>query len=165
MKIKLPTFKDLNLNLKEILWKNNFKTFEAFKNAYISRFCARLREFLKENDILTPENFKTCYTIIFYYGYVNYQKEKNLKEFLEQRGFKIQVTTLKYDAIYGIDLIATKNENINLIQVKSKLHNADTKKLKSLYKDNPNINRYIAAKIKNVWNFLNVETLELTTNI
>ena len=46
---KLPTWKDLGINVKEILWKNDFKTFEEFKNAYSDAFCAKLGHYLSKN--------------------------------------------------------------------------------------------------------------------
>ncbi|MBZ4204453.1 hypothetical protein LAD68_02615 [Mycoplasma sp. 229/8] len=129
--LKLPTFKDLKMNIKALLWKYKPDTFKDFQNKYQRQFCKSLGAYLIRNKLHTSDNFNEIYQIIFYYGFINYKREQELYDFLTSKGFTVKVSNIKNDAIHGIDLIAVKNDIKMYIQVKP---NNDLKESKNIIK-------------------------------
>ncbi len=120
MKIQLPTFKELHINLKKLLWEHKPKTFEEWKNLASSLFCAKLGAYLKNNSANTKDNFHKIYQIMFYYGFINFRRELELRDLLLKNDYSVEVANMYQDAILGIDLFAYKNNNLFLLQVKAK---------------------------------------------
>ncbi|ADN69405.1 hypothetical protein [Mycoplasmopsis fermentans] len=80
--LKVPTYKDLNINIKKILWTKNYKSFTEFQKAYSGVFCAKLGHYLSKHKANTKTNFLNMYQIIFYQGFINYNREKELLDLL-----------------------------------------------------------------------------------
>ncbi|MDD1378808.1 hypothetical protein PT306_00785 [Metamycoplasma hyosynoviae] len=151
--MKLPTYKDLGINIKKILWTNNFNSFEEFKNAYKDLFCIKLGHYLTLNHKHTKENFLAAYNVIFYYGYINYKRENNLLFFLEEKGFTVKPTYLVLDAVIGVDLIATKNNVNYAIQVKPNNKFSNLKQIVK-YAKSRGFKVILAYKIASKWVFI-----------
>lgn len=155
---KLPTWKDLGINIKEILWKNDFNTFEEFKNAYSNAFCAKLGHYLSKNNKHTKYNFSLAYNVIFYYGYINQRREQELLTLLTKNEYKVNSTFMIIDAVIGVDLIATKFNKTYVIQVKSNNNFSNLKHIKA-FANSRNYEIILAYKKQNQWIFMN-ENLE-----
>ncbi|MDC8919271.1 hypothetical protein PT306_02660 [Metamycoplasma hyosynoviae] len=159
--LKLPTYKDLGINIKEILWKNDFETFQDFKNAYSAPFCAILGHYLHKNNKHTAENFSLAYNVIFYYGYINQKREKELLNILSEKGFAVKPSFLMLDAIIGIDLIASFNDKTYVIQVKPNNKFNNLKHIKT-YATKRNYYVIFAYKKQNKWFFYDKNMKEIT---
>ncbi|QKX37559.1 hypothetical protein HU155_00340 [Metamycoplasma hominis] len=153
MKIKLPNWKDLGLNIKQILWDHNYKTFEEFKNAHSARFCALLGNYLNKKGIHTKENFLFAYNVIFYYGYINQKREQDLLNILVNNNYLVSPTYMILDAVVGIDLIAVSDKGSYVIQVKPN-NNFVNKKHIETYANNHGYIVVFAYKKGSKWNFL-----------
>lgn len=151
-KMKLPNYKELGINIKQILWNNDFKTYEEFKNAYSSMFSSHLGHYLHKNNKHTKENFSCAYNVIFYYGYINQKREKELLNILTINGFSVKPSYLILDAIIGIDLIASKNSKTYVIQVKPNNNFSNIKHIKT-YAAKRNYEIIFAYKQQNNWIF------------
>ena len=151
---KLPTWKDLGMNIKEILWKNDFKTFEEFKNAYSNDFCAKLGHYLSQHNKHSKDNFSLAYNVIFYYGYINQKREQELLTLLTKNEYKVNSTFMIMDAVIGVDLIAKKDNKTYVIQVKSNNNFSNLKHIKTF----ANSRKYeivLAYKQQKQWIFMN----------
>lgn len=155
---KLPTWKDLGINIKEILWNNDFKTFEEFKNAYSNAFCAKLGHYLTKNNKHTKDNFSLAYNVIFYYGYINQKREQELLTLLTKNKYKVNSTFMIMDAVIGVDLMAEKDNKTYVIQVKSNNNFSNLKYIKT-FANSRNYEIVLAYKKQNQWIFMN-ENLE-----
>ncbi|WP_444704918.1 hypothetical protein ACT1UH_02915 [Mycoplasma sp. 332] len=150
----LPTYKDLKINIKDILWKNNFKNFEEFQKAYSAIFCAKLGFFLNSVGKHNKDFFSLCYNIIFYYGFINYKREKELMDILSKNDFNVWPTYMIMDAVIGVDLIASKNNKTYVIQVKPN-NIFENAKFIQKFADKRNYLVVFAYKRKEKWFFLN----------
>ncbi|MBN0919688.1 hypothetical protein [[Mycoplasma] gypis] len=154
--MKLPTFKDLNFNVKKELWKQNPQTFKEWKERNGKRFSSCLWRFLYKTEQANSKTFIEMYKIIFYFGFYNYKKEKELFEHLKQRGFSVFLPTIKQDAIFGIDIIAVKNGIKYYIQVKPLKQIDNFKETKMLKLAGKGFVLLLAYKEQNWWKFINI---------
>ncbi|WP_412031258.1 ethanolamine utilization protein [Metamycoplasma buccale] len=157
--MKLPTWKDLKFNVKNILWNEMPQTFKEFKERHSRAFSKALGTYLTKINQHNKDMFLKIYQIIFYYGFINFRKELELFNFLIKNGYDVQISNLLNDAIYGIDLIAIKNGVEYLIQVKSNFNNYDLKTMPNLVNNCSKIG-VLAVKIGNHWLFKNMLNLE-----
>ena len=159
--LKLPTYKDLGINIKKILWENNYQSLEEFKHAYNGVFCAKLGHYLHKMNKHTSDNFLYAYNVIFYYGYINQKREQNLLNLLTDKGFNVKPSFLILDAIVGIDLIASKDNITYVIQVKPNDKFNNIKHIKT-YANNHHFKTIFAYKIQKNWYFLNENMLKIS---
>lgn len=146
--LKVPTYKDLNINIKKILWTKNYKSFTEFQKAYSGVFCAKLGHYLSKHKANTKTNFLNLYQIIFYQGFINYNREKELLDLLTYKDYIVKVSGILIDAIIGVDLIATRDNITYLIQVKPSNHFINLKHIKA-YGNNHNYKIVLAFKQSN----------------
>lgn len=151
--MKIPNWKELKINIKEILWNNDFKTFEDFKNAYSGAFCAKLGHYLNKVGQHTKNNFSFIYNVVFYYGYINQKREKDLLNLLAKNDYSVKVSSMLMDAVIGVDLIAAKNNKTYVIQVKPNNKFTNFKHIKT-YANNKNYEVVFAYKNQQKWIFI-----------
>ena len=157
--LKLPTFKELKMNIKYLLIKLNPKTFEIWKQKYQMLFLKNLKQWLKINNI----DFKYIsdyYQILFYWSFINYHRELNLIKMLEDKNYNVSRSNIKLDAIFKVDLIAIK-DNIKLyIQLKNQKDNLSIdEELKLRYiSDTQKYIPIFCYKSKNEYKFINLFT-------
>lgn len=154
MMIKLPTYKQLGINVKKLLWELQPETFQAWKSSASSLFCAKLGGYLSSMNANTKENFAQIYQIIFYHGFINFRRELELKKLLEIKGYKVDVSNMLQDSIFGIDLYCYKN-NILLFLIQVKLNNNYVDNLKRIKELSAvrNARPILAFKRANIWVF------------
>ena len=157
--MRIPTFKDLNFNVKKILWSEKPKTFSEFKTLHSASFAKALGAYLARTNHHNKEYFSKLYQIIFYYGFINFKRELELMNLLTKYDFEVNSSTLVTDAVLGIDLIANKDNIKYLIQVKTKDTNIDLKLLPKMV-NNVSIVGVLAIKTNNKWTFKNVLNCE-----
>ncbi|MDD7907987.1 excisionase [Metamycoplasma hyosynoviae] len=118
MKIKIPTYKKLKINLKYYLINSNPKTFNEWKAKYENLFLKYLKSWMYKENI----DFKLIpkyYEIMFYWGFINYKRETKLINLLLKNKYEVKRSNLKLDAIFKVDLIAIKDKTKYFIQLKN----------------------------------------------
>lgn len=157
--MRIPSFKDLNFNVKKILWSERPKTFHEFKILHSASFAKALGAYLARMNYRNKEHFSKLYQIIFYYGFINFRRELELMNLLIEYNFEVKSPALVADAVFGIDLIANKNNIKYLIQVKTKDTNINLKLLPKMV-NNVSVIGVLAVKANNKWIFKNVSNCE-----
>ncbi|AWX69689.1 hypothetical protein [[Mycoplasma] anseris] len=156
----LPKVNNKELNIRNYFKDGDYKTYEEFKKAHSTSFCACLATYLVKRGIYSKENFLKFYKLIFYYGFIAYKQEKELRKFLNRKPNTVALlTTDKTNAKYATDIIAKSWGTNFLIQVKIKkslLTTKDKNKLIKTAKKFDNTRALLAFKIKNKWNFIDL---------
>ncbi|KUH47175.1 hypothetical protein [Mycoplasmopsis meleagridis] len=119
--MKLPTFIELNYNIKKRLWQIQPETYKEWKQKENKLFCTKLMIYLNKLNLSYNEkiaNFKAIYKIIFYYGFINFKRERDILNLLLNNGFNARLSNITEDARYGIDIYAIKDNKTYFIQVK-----------------------------------------------
>ncbi|WP_145960849.1 excisionase [Metamycoplasma alkalescens] len=75
----------------------------------------------KEN--ISLKFIKNYYEVLFYWSFVNFKRELQLKNLLELNNFTVKFSNLKLDSIFKVDLIVKKNNIRYFLQLKNKFEN------------------------------------------
>ncbi|BAQ54589.1 excisionase [Mycoplasmopsis arginini] len=121
-KLKMPTWKELQLNIKALLIKNDPKTFEEWKTLFQKEFLFKLKKWMINNNIdfqLIPK----YYNVLFYWSFINHRREEELIKLLTKNSFRASRTKLKTDAILKIDLFLEKDNIKYAVQLKNQINN------------------------------------------
>lgn len=165
MILKLPNYKEINWNIKNILNDEYITNFQYFKQKHNKGYSTRLWAWIYKNykGVATSELqqiFKEIWTIQFYYGFVNWHQEQRLIEYLEAEGFiDVKRTGLINDTFNKIDVVGYKHNFKFCFQVKP--YNKGIYKLS--YKLNPEIILALHKPDKRGirWRFFNWELKEV----
>lgn len=161
-KLKLPTSSELGMDLKKILINNNPKNFNEWKNIASKDFSKVLSSYLHRNKMFTKEIYFKMYQIIFYWGFINYQHEKSLIDYLiKYKNFKVvEITKKSLDRFHHIDVIGETFEGKKYcFQVKNQQSNLSFKereKIKDFATKN-NLIPALAYKKNKAWKFKKIE--------
>ncbi|VEU75593.1 ExiS [Mycoplasmopsis maculosa] len=156
MKINLPTAKELGIDIKQILKKFKFKTYNEFKSKYSRIFCIKLKLWLTNKNAFNEALFKKIYKIMFYYNFVEYKQIMELSALFNNKSYVIKLPNLSLDKFFGVDLVIKNDLNKFFIQVKTSQFNyANFNKLITL-SINQNGTPVIAIKKGDKWSFKNL---------
>ncbi|WP_406617378.1 excisionase [Mycoplasmopsis adleri] len=148
------------MNIKDLLYKNNPKSFNEWKSMFSKKFLSHLKTWMNKENIsykLIPNN----YEVLFYWSFINFRREQQLIKLLSDN-FKVIVSDLKLDSIFKVDLIAI-NISTNLkyyLQLKNQPKNLDNKESKTLIKfaNDHNAIPVLVFKKQNKFTFINLKT-------
>lgn len=169
VKINLPNFKDLGINIKSILKIDNPKTYKEFYNKWGEIFIFNLKQWCLSNN--RTEDFEKIFEIVFFHGFINYCRERRLINLLTYTGFNsVRTSSMWEDGVIKIDAWAKTPKGTTVVfQVKPYYREEYLTLLGSLktfcinsnaipflaieYKDKENENR-------NFWGFHNLFNLQ-----
>ncbi|AAC33781.1 ExiS [Mycoplasma phage MAV1] len=155
--MKLPTWKELKLNIKAALVKLKPTTFQTWKEHCQTQFLKKLKVWMSKNEI----DFKLIakyYEILFYWSFINFRREEELIKTLTTNGYEVKRSNIKQDGIFKIDLIVFNNSNKYHVQIKNQISNLKTEeelKFKS-FSNKINFIPLLAFKNKNQWKFISL---------
>ncbi|WP_245598351.1 hypothetical protein [Mycoplasmopsis lipofaciens] len=98
------------------------------------------------------------YNVLFYWSFINFQREKLLIEELNKNNYSVNRSSMKEDGIHKIDLIACKNNIKYFIQLKNRKSNLKETERKILihYSISKNAIPILATKTLKDFNFINL---------
>lgn len=103
--IKLPTYKELGFNIKEVLRIEQPNTFKDLLNKWGETMSFSLNRWCELNNCKDKRD--KIWNIIFYHSFLNFKREQRVKNLLKNYGFlEIEDTNLWEDGIMKIDLKA-----------------------------------------------------------
>lgn len=141
-----------------ILWQTNPKNFKEWKQNFGTEFVIKLKNYLLKTNQFSAENFKNFYQILFYYSFINFKKEQELKRILEAKGFKIDVSNVLFDSVFLVDLIGNFQDKKYYFQVKQNIKSFNTNdqnKFKNLSINHQCI-PVLAVKKQRFWHLINL---------
>ncbi|WP_286241645.1 excisionase [Metamycoplasma equirhinis] len=110
-----------------------------------------------KNDI----NFKLIpkyYEILFYWSFINFQREEQIINSLKERNFNVKRSNIKLDAIFKVDLIVAKDGFRYFLQIKNQAINLTEEEHKQLinFSNKRNYTPILVYKSKNNYIFINL---------
>lgn len=122
--LKLPTFKELGFNIKEVLKIEQPKTFKDLLNKWGETMSFSLNRWCEYNKCTDKRD--KIWNIIFYHSFINYKREQRVKNLLMYYGFNsIEDANIWEDGIMKIDIKAKNGIGKQLFfQVKPRYNKA-----------------------------------------
>ncbi|WP_036452788.1 hypothetical protein [Mycoplasma buteonis] len=119
-KIKLPNMNELGLSVKKILWSRNWKSYREFRDLEGDKITSHIISYLEKKNLPnTNEMLRKYQKLLIDWAFLNYYAERRLKTSLENKGYTVKIPSDFEDAVYKIDLIATKKGHTYYFQLKS----------------------------------------------